>query len=85
MLPGTNCAADVIRNVSVHYGLTTPDQPNISSTRWRTVVDHKRKLYFFGADQDHTSAGNATGEFKGATPFRYLGLRRYPFGASFVR
>jgi penicillin V acylase-like amidase (Ntn superfamily) len=25
----------VIRNVSVPYGLTTPDQPNISSTRWR--------------------------------------------------
>lgn len=37
----------VIRNVSVPYGISTPDQPNISSTRWRTVVDHKRKLYFF--------------------------------------
>jgi len=37
----------VIRNVSVPFGLTTPDQPNISSTRWRTVVDHKRRLYFF--------------------------------------
>ncbi|MFK3690060.1 linear amide C-N hydrolase [Agrobacterium tumefaciens] len=37
----------VIRNVSVPYGITTPDQPNISSTRWRTVIDHKRKLYFF--------------------------------------
>lgn len=37
----------VIRNVSVPFGLTTPDQPNISSTRWRTVVDHARKLYFF--------------------------------------
>lgn len=37
----------VIRNVSVPFGLTTPDQPNISSTRWRTVADHKRKLYFF--------------------------------------
>lgn len=37
----------VIRNVSVPFGLTTPDEPNISSTRWRTVVDHKRKLYFF--------------------------------------
>jgi penicillin V acylase-like amidase (Ntn superfamily) len=24
----------VIRNVSVPYGITTPDQPNISSTRW---------------------------------------------------
>lgn len=37
----------VIRNVSVPFGITTPDQPNISSTRWRTVIDHKRKLYFF--------------------------------------
>ncbi|WP_313252862.1 linear amide C-N hydrolase [Stenotrophomonas sp.] len=37
----------VIRNVSVPYGITTPDQPNISSTRWRTVADQKRLLYFF--------------------------------------
>jgi penicillin V acylase-like amidase (Ntn superfamily) len=37
----------VIRNVSVPFGITTPDEPNISSTRWRTVADHKRKLYFF--------------------------------------
>jgi len=37
----------VIRNASVPYGINTPDQPNISSTRWRTVADHKRRLYFF--------------------------------------
>ncbi|HLH36857.1 MAG TPA: linear amide C-N hydrolase [Alloacidobacterium sp.] len=37
----------VIRNVSVPYGITTPDQPNISSTRWRTVADQKRLIYFF--------------------------------------
>lgn len=37
----------VIRNVSVPYGISTPGEPNISSTRWRTVVDHKRRLYFF--------------------------------------
>jgi penicillin V acylase-like amidase (Ntn superfamily) len=37
----------VIRNVSVPYGITTPDQPNISSTRWRTVSDQKRKIYYF--------------------------------------
>ncbi|MEK7945779.1 linear amide C-N hydrolase [Pigmentiphaga sp. YJ18] len=37
----------VIRNVSVPLGITTPDQPNISSTRWRTVADHKHKRYFF--------------------------------------
>ncbi|WP_454648480.1 linear amide C-N hydrolase [Bradyrhizobium liaoningense] len=37
----------VIRNVSVPFGISTPEQPNISSTRWRTVADHQRKLYFF--------------------------------------
>jgi choloylglycine hydrolase len=37
----------VIRNVSVPYGITTPNEPNISSTRWRTVADHKRLIYFF--------------------------------------
>ncbi len=37
----------VIRNASVPYGLNTPEEPNISSTRWRTVFDHQRKLYFF--------------------------------------
>lgn len=40
-------AFSVIRNVSVPFGISTPDQPNISSTRWRTLADHKRKLYFF--------------------------------------
>lgn len=37
----------VIRNVSVPFGITTPDQPNISSTRWRTVADQKNLMYFF--------------------------------------
>ena len=37
----------VIRNASVPFGITTPGEPNISSTRWRSVADHKRRLYFF--------------------------------------
>jgi choloylglycine hydrolase len=37
----------VIRNVSVPFGLNTEEEPNISSTRWRTVFDHSRQLYFF--------------------------------------
>ncbi|WP_420839487.1 linear amide C-N hydrolase [Bradyrhizobium oropedii] len=37
----------VIRNASVPFGITTQNEPNISSTRWRTVADHQRKLYFF--------------------------------------
>ena len=37
----------VIRNVSVPYGISTPDQPHISNTRWRVVADHKRLVYYF--------------------------------------
>jgi choloylglycine hydrolase len=40
-------AFSVIRNVSVPYGITTPNEPNISSTRWRTVADQKRLIYYF--------------------------------------
>ncbi|MDG5818976.1 linear amide C-N hydrolase [Natronococcus sp. A-GB7] len=36
-----------IRNVSVPYGISTPDQPEISSTRWRTVADHESRRYYF--------------------------------------
>ncbi|MBO9715522.1 MAG: linear amide C-N hydrolase [Pseudoxanthomonas sp.] len=93
----------VIRNASVPYGITTPDQPNISSTRWRTVADHKRMLYFFesaltpntfwvdlgkvdfspaggvrkldlGPDQRNVFAGDTSGRFVPAEPFRFLGI-----------
>ncbi|MBO9732129.1 MAG: linear amide C-N hydrolase [Chitinophaga sp.] len=37
----------VIRNCSVPLGISTPDQPNISSTRWRTVADQKNLVYYF--------------------------------------
>lgn len=37
----------VIRNVSVPLGISTPDQPNISSTQWRTVSDHKNLVYYY--------------------------------------
>lgn len=37
----------VMRNVSVPLGISTPDQPNISSTRWVTVADQKNRVYFF--------------------------------------
>jgi len=37
----------VIRNTSVPLGISTPNEPNISSTIWRTVSDQKNKLYFF--------------------------------------
>ncbi len=37
----------VIRNASVPFGIGTEDQPNISSTRWRTVADHKSMIFHF--------------------------------------
>lgn len=37
----------VIRNVSVPFGISTPNEPNIASTRWRTVSDQKGKVYYF--------------------------------------
>lgn len=37
----------VMRNVSVPYGISTPNEPNIASTRWRTVSDQKNGVYYF--------------------------------------
>ncbi|MBU3549110.1 linear amide C-N hydrolase [Polynucleobacter sp. P1-05-14] len=37
----------VVRSVSVPLGITTPSQPNIASTLWRTVADQKNKIYYF--------------------------------------
>ena len=37
----------VMRAVSVPLGITTPGEPNIASTLWRTVSDQKNKVYFF--------------------------------------
>lgn len=37
----------VIRNCSVPYGISSPTEPNISSTRWRSVADQKNLMYFF--------------------------------------
>jgi choloylglycine hydrolase len=40
-------ALSVIRNVSVPLGITTPGKPNVASTQWRTMADHKNMMYFF--------------------------------------
>lgn len=37
----------VIRNVSVPLGISTPGQPNISSTLWRSVADQKNRRYYY--------------------------------------
>jgi choloylglycine hydrolase len=52
-LTGTRAVASVfsvIRNASAPLGITTPGEPNVASTIWRTVHDHKdRTLYFDSA------------------------------------
>ena len=40
-------AFSVIRNTSVPLGISTPDQPNISSTQWRSVSDQTHRRYYF--------------------------------------
>ncbi|MFJ2484848.1 linear amide C-N hydrolase [Pseudomonas sp. NPDC087639] len=37
----------VIRSVSVPLGITTPNEPNIASTLWRTVSDQTHKVIYF--------------------------------------
>lgn len=37
----------VMRSVSVPLGITTPNQPNIASTLWRTAADQKSMIYYF--------------------------------------
>ncbi|CAM4190933.1 linear amide C-N hydrolase [Kerstersia similis] len=46
--PRTAAAAlfSVVRNVSVPYGISHPDAPNLSTTRWRVVADQKNKLFY---------------------------------------
>jgi penicillin V acylase-like amidase (Ntn superfamily) len=37
----------VMRAVSVPLGISSPDQPNLSSTLWRTVADQTDLVYYF--------------------------------------
>lgn len=39
--------SSVIRNASAPLGITTPGQPNIASTVWRTVHDQKERVLYF--------------------------------------
>ena len=37
----------IIRNCSVPFGITSEQESNISSTRWRSVSDQKNLVYYF--------------------------------------
>ncbi len=45
----------VIRAVSVPLGISVKDQPNLAATLWRTVSDHKNKVYFFDSATSPTT------------------------------
>ena len=38
-----------MRSVGVPLGMSDPDKPNISSTLWRSVIDHDAKRYYFNS------------------------------------
>ena len=53
-VPGKNYAnqavaqsLSIMRGVSVPLGISTPGQPNIASTLWRTAADQTNLVYFF--------------------------------------
>jgi penicillin V acylase-like amidase (Ntn superfamily) len=66
----------VIRGVSVPLGLTTPGQPNIASTVWRTVYDHKNKILYFDSATSPTVfwVPLADIDFKEGAPVKKLEL-----------
>ncbi|EHO12381.1 linear amide C-N hydrolase [Myroides odoratimimus] len=37
----------IVRNVSVPYGVHIDGEPNLSSTKWRTVSDQKNLVYYY--------------------------------------
>ncbi|MGC9217407.1 hypothetical protein [Acidithiobacillus sp.] len=39
----------VLNNSSVPIGISTPDQPHISSTRWRVVADQTGLRYYYNS------------------------------------
>ena len=60
----------VIRQVSVPWGISIADQPNLSTTRWRVVADHKDLRYHvesvispsvFRVDLDNLDFSEGTG------------------------
>ena len=67
----------VIRGVSVPLGITTPGQPNIASTYWRTISDHKNKVYYYDSATSPTVFWVHLGEldFKEGAPVRKLRLQ----------
>lgn len=85
VLPKTKDAADgvagllsVIRNCSVPLGISTADQPNISSTLWRTVSDQKNLVYYFESSKTPNTfwVDFKTVDFSSGAPAKKLNLTK---------
>ncbi|MFG1462021.1 linear amide C-N hydrolase [Xanthobacter sp. DSM 24535] len=65
------------RAVSVPLGISTVDQPNISSTIWRSICDHRNLVYYFdSATRPNTFwVDLAKLDFTPGTPIRKLVLQ----------
>ena len=70
----TASVLSVMRSVSVPLGITTPGQPNISSTLWRTVSDHRNRIYGFDSATSPNSFWVVLGDLdlKKGAPVRKL-------------
>lgn len=64
----------IVRNVSVPLGIHTPNEPNISSTRWRTMADQKNRIYYYESTLDPALIRIDFGEldFSAGAPVRSL-------------
>lgn len=70
-------AFSLIRNASVPLGVKPPPgQPNVAETLWRTVADHKNRLYFFESTRSPNVFWVALGDldFAAGAPTRKLKL-----------
>ncbi len=66
----------VIRSVSVPLGLSTPNEPDIASTIWRTLYDQKAKVMYFDSATSPTVFWVPLSEldFKEGAPVKKLTL-----------
>jgi penicillin V acylase-like amidase (Ntn superfamily) len=66
----------IIRAVSVPLGMTTPGQPNIASTIWRTLYDQQSKIFYFDSATSPTVfwVPLAEMDFKAGAPVKKLTL-----------
>lgn len=83
-IPGTHTGQQaiasvfsVIRNASAPLGISTPGQPNVASTIWRTVYDQKDRVLYFDSATSPTVFWVALGNLDFATgqPVRRLPLK----------